>query len=263
VNDSSTRLAEETVWARLRRRKLVQWTVAYVAGAWGLLQGIAYMRDTFGWPAYIQQSATVLLLIGLPIFLVLAWYHGDRGQRRVTRAELAILTVLFLAGAGLFWYFQRTGEDAARAVAYPGEQASAASANDGSIAVLPFVNMSSDKEQEYFADGISEELLNLLAKIPDLRVIARTSSFSFKGKNVPIADIARALNVANVLEGSVRRSGDKLRITAQLIPHVGQFASLVADLRSGDERRICRAGRNREGCGRRTQGEASGRDVDF
>ena len=83
--------------------------------------------------------------------------------------------------------------------------------------MLPFVNMSADKEQEYFADGISEELLNLLAQVPELRVIARTSSFSFKGKDVDIAEIARRLNVANVLEGSVRKSGDKVRITAQLI----------------------------------------------
>ena len=83
--------------------------------------------------------------------------------------------------------------------------------------MLPFVNMSADKDQEYFADGISEELLNLLAQVPELRVIARTSSFSFKGKDVDIAEIARRLNVANVLEGSVRKSGDKLRITAQLV----------------------------------------------
>ena len=93
----------------------------------------------------------------------------------------------------------------------------AALATDASIAVLPFVNMSADKEQEYFADGISEELLNLLAQVPELRVIARTSSFSFKGKDVDIAEIARRLNVANVLEGSVRKSGDTLRITAQLV----------------------------------------------
>ncbi len=88
---------------------------------------------------------------------------------------------------------------------------------DRSVAVLPFVDMSAGKDQEYFADGISEELLNLLAKVPQLRVIARTSSFSFKGKEADIAEIAQKLKVANVLEGSVRKSGDKLRITAQLI----------------------------------------------
>jgi TolB-like protein len=83
--------------------------------------------------------------------------------------------------------------------------------------VLPFVNMSSDKEQEYFSDGLSEELLNLLAQVPELRVIARTSSFSFKGKQADVAEIAARLNVAHILEGSVRKSGDRLRITAQLI----------------------------------------------
>src|SRR5205085_484857 len=90
-------------------------------------------------------------------------------------------------------------------------------ADNNSIAVLPFVNMSDDKEQGYFSDGISEELLNLLTKIPQLKVAARTSSFSFKGKGVEIPEIARQLHVANVLEGSGRRSGDQLRITAQLV----------------------------------------------
>jgi TolB-like protein len=88
---------------------------------------------------------------------------------------------------------------------------------DKSIAVLPFVNMSSDPEQEYFSDGISEELLNLLAKIPDLRVISRSSAFSFKGKNFDSPTIAAQLNVAHILEGSVRKAGNQVRITAQLI----------------------------------------------
>ena len=86
-----------------------------------------------------------------------------------------------------------------------------------SIAVLPFVNMSDDTSNEYFSDGLSEELLNLLAKIPELRVVARTSSFSYKGKDVRIAQIGEELNVAHVLEGSVRRAGDQIRITVQLI----------------------------------------------
>ena len=88
---------------------------------------------------------------------------------------------------------------------------------DKSIAVLPFVNMSSDPEQEYFSDGISEELLNVLAKVPDLRVISRSSAFSFKGKNIAIPVVAEQLNVAHVLEGSVRKAGNRVRITAQLI----------------------------------------------
>jgi hypothetical protein len=81
---------------RLRRRKVVQWGVAYAAGPWGLVQGVAYMRDTFGWPHQIQQPATILVLIGMPIALVLAWCHGDRGQQRLSATELANFTLLLL-----------------------------------------------------------------------------------------------------------------------------------------------------------------------
>jgi TolB-like protein len=94
---------------------------------------------------------------------------------------------------------------------------SGAAVADKSIAVLPFVDMSQAKDQEFFSDGISEELLNLLAKVPQLQVAARTSSFSFKGKQIEIPEIARQLHVADVLEGSVRKNGDRVRITAQLI----------------------------------------------
>src|SRR5207244_2196465 len=104
-----------------------------------------------------------------------------------------------------------------RASPSPAAPSAVHSADQKSIAVLPFVNMSSDKEQDYFSDGLSEELLNQLARIPHLRVIARTSSFSFRGKEVDVATIAKALNVANVLEGSVRKSANTLRITAQLV----------------------------------------------
>jgi TolB-like protein len=216
VTDASTQPAEEGVWARLRRRKLVQWGIAYAAGSWGFLQGLAYVSTLLDWPVQIQKLTGLAFLIGLPIALVLAWYHGDRGQRQVTRNELAILILLFLLGGGIFWYFQRASETPT-VVDSPPPPGAAAVATDASIAVLPFVNMSPDKNQEYFADGISEELLNLLAQVPELRVIARTSSFSFKDKDVGIAEIARRLNVAHVLEGSVRTSGDKLRITAQLV----------------------------------------------
>ena len=123
--------------------------------------------------------------------------------------------MLFLLGGGTFWYVQRTSETAT--VATPPSPTAVAAATDRSIAVLPFVNMSADKEQEYFADGISEELLNLLAQMPELRVIARTSSFSFKGEKLDIAEIAKRLHVAHVLEGSVRKSGNTVRITAQLV----------------------------------------------
>jgi TolB-like protein/Flp pilus assembly protein TadD len=125
-------------------------------------------------------------------------------RTHVRWAEIAAALLLLGAiGVAGFYFLRR-----------PGQTSSVA---DSSIAVLPFVNMSEEKTNEYFSDGISEELLNLLAKIPQLKVAARTSSFSFKGKGVEIPEIARQLHVANVLEGSVRRSGDQLRITAQLI----------------------------------------------
>jgi len=135
---------------------------------------------------------------------------------------LGVGAIAVVAAVGIGWFATRGSSPggaqaagAAGAGAVP--PASVAAAPEKSIAVLPFVNMSSDKDQEFFSDGISEELLNLLAKIPELKVTARTSSFSFKGKNVEIPEIARQLGVAHVLEGSVRKSGDQVRITAQLI----------------------------------------------
>jgi TolB-like protein/tetratricopeptide (TPR) repeat protein len=214
VNDAPGERGHESPWDRLRRRKVVQWAVGYVAASWGLLQGLEYFIRTFAWPEQLQQLTTLALLIGLPIVLVLAWYHGDRGQQRITTPELGMLTLVLLFGGGVLWYFQRASETSTAMSPTP---TAAALPTDASIAVLPFVNMSADKDQQFFADGISEELLNLLAQVPGLRVIARTSSFSFKGKDAPIAEIARTLNVANVLEGSVRKSGDTLRITAQLV----------------------------------------------
>ena len=128
----------------------------------------------------------------------------------------ALLAAIALASVA-YVTTRNTSRPADRAAA-PGDASGAAQANqERSIAVLPFVNMSSDKEQEYFSDGISEELLNLLARVPQLKVAARTSSFSFKGKGVEIPEIARQLGVAHVLEGSVRKSGNQVRITAQLI----------------------------------------------
>ena len=126
-----------------------------------------------------------------------------RKRRSLGSIAALVLTAILLA-AGVYYFAQRTST---KDVAIP----------EKSIAVLPFVDMSAGKDQEYFSDGISEELLNLLAKIPQLQVTARTSSFSFKGKEVAIPEIARTLHVAHVLEGSVRKAGNSVRITAQLI----------------------------------------------
>ena len=215
MTDPATEGKSDSPWQRLSRRKVVQWGIAYAAGAWGLLQGLSYVVTTFHWPERLQQLTTLLLLIGLPIALTLAWYHGDRGEQRVTRTELAILTLLFLLGGGIFWRYQHASAPATDHASTAPEIGGISS--DHSIAVLPFVNMSPDNNQEFFADGISEELLNLLAKIPQLRVISRSSAFSFKGKDLDITEIARQLRVNYVLEGSVRKAGNQVRISAQLI----------------------------------------------
>jgi TolB-like protein/Flp pilus assembly protein TadD len=229
----------ESLWSRLHRRKVVQWGIAYAAGAWGLLQGLGYVTATFQWPPMLQQLATIGLAIGLPIVLVIAWYHGDRGQQRVSAVEFVIITLLFLVGGGIFWRYDRASDagtgEAVLATSPTGEQAAkgpdaaadqtppAASASANSIAVLPFVNMSGDPANEYFSDGISEEILNVLARTPELQVAARTSSFAFKGQQTEIAEIARALKVRMVLEGSVRKQDERVRITAQLIDSTSGF----------------------------------------
>jgi TolB-like protein len=211
----------DSAWTKLRRRKVVQWGIVYSAGAWGLLQGLEYVTSTFDWPRQIQQLATLGLLIGLPVVLVTAWYHGDQGRQRVSAAELIIITLLFLVGGGIFWRYDKASDvppPATASLEQPGVAASAITVvSDKSIAVLPFANMSGDPDNEYFSDGISEEILNVLAGTPELQVAARTSSFSFKGKPMEVPEIAAALNVHMVLEGSVRKQGDKVRITAQLI----------------------------------------------
>jgi len=205
----------EGAWTKLRRGKVVQWSIAYAAGAWAVLQVFGFAADSFGWPAVTKQLAMLGLAAGLPVAVVLAWYHGDRGQQRVTRSEFAIVTVLLLVGGGLvsWWGYVAEAPIAADASRAPATSV----ANDKSIAVLPFVNLSSDPEQEYFSDGMAEQVLDQLSRVPDLRVIARTSSFAFKNKEADVATIAQRLNVSHVLEGSVRKSGSRVRITAQLI----------------------------------------------
>jgi TolB-like protein/Tfp pilus assembly protein PilF len=221
VTDVPTGTAGESAWDKLRRRKVVQWGIVYAAGAWGLLQGLEYVTSTFEWPRQVQQLSTLALLVGLPVVLVTAWYHGDQGRQRVSATELIIITLLFLVGGGIFWRYDKASDAPSPATASLGPQGvtlgTAAVVSDRSIAVLPFVNMSGDPDNEYFSDGISEEILNVLAGTPELQVAARTSSFSFKDKPMEVPEIAAALNVRMVLEGSVRRQADTVRITAQLI----------------------------------------------
>jgi TolB-like protein len=221
VSDASEGESEST-WARLTRRKVAQWGIVYVAGAWGFLQGLEYLSGTYDWPRQIQQLVTLALLMGLPIVLVLAWYHGDRGHQRITIPELAILTLFLLLGGGAFWYYQHAsvgGNDAAPTTANTTETPPSSAVSDArpSVAVLPFADLSQAHDQEYLGDGLAEEILNQLAQVPALRLVGRTSSFSFKGKNEDLRNIGSKLGVAHLLEGSVRKDGDQLRITAQLV----------------------------------------------
>ena len=205
-------------WARLRRRKVAQWGLTYAAAAWTLLQVIQFFGDTYAWPAAVPRLSGVALPLGLPFVVVVAWFHGDRGNQRVSRLEAGTLIVLAaVSGIALWAFASRLDESDWTSPGSSPPTAGFVASDAASIAVLPFANLTADKSQDYFSDGMTEEVLNLLARLPQLRVIARTSSFSFKDKNVDIATIARTLNVANVLEGSVRRSGDTVRISVQLI----------------------------------------------
>jgi TolB-like protein len=208
------------VWDRIKHHKLVQWTLAYLAIAYTLLHGAEMLAGSLSWPHGWVRLFSLLLILGVPIVVTLAWYHGARGQQRASGTEVMIISILLAIGGTLLW----------RDTADVGHDKEATAQNDAkpllpevapphqkSIAVLPFADMSPANDQAYMSDGIAEEILNLLAQVPDLKVIARTSSFSFKDENVPVAEIARQLNVAYVLEGSVRKSGDQLRITTQLI----------------------------------------------
>jgi TolB-like protein len=198
--------------ARLKQRKLVQWALAYVAAAFAAIQVLDVVVQRFSWPESLERLLILVLMLGFFVTLVLAWYHGERGAQRVSGAELLILALLLAIGGGLMWRGSRSNAHApvvetARTEVVPGK----------SVAVLPFVNMSGDAKNDYFSDGITEEILDALTQLPNLKVAARTSAFAFKGKAEDLRKVGEALDVATVLEGSVQTSGDDVRITAQLI----------------------------------------------
>lgn len=195
----------------IKQRKLVQWAVAYMAIAWSVLQVVDVVGNNFHWPAWIARVATILLAAGFIAVLIVAWYHGEKGNQKFGAAEILLLVITVLMGAaGAFYVSRPDARDRS-------DNADAPGIEPGSVAVLAFANRSSNTQDEYFSDGISEEILNALARIPNLHVRARSSSFAFKNKNLPAPEIARQLRVQYVLDGSVQRSGDRVRISAQLI----------------------------------------------
>ena len=212
--------------AELKRRKVFKVGAAYLVVGWLVIEVAATILPQLNFPEWAPRLVTFLVLLGLPIAVVLAWVYEvtpdgikldakASGSKRVFAAA-AVLAILVLG------WFLHARVLPAPAIAAPSPAPSLVAnakprAAAESIAVLPFVNMSTDPENEFFSDGLSEEILNSLARIDGMQVVGRTSSFQFKGKNEDLRDIGEKLGVAHVLEGSVRREGNKARITAQLI----------------------------------------------
>ncbi len=209
----------------LRRRNVIRVAIAYAIVGWLLVEVASVVIPTLLLPDWTLRIVVLFVILGLPLALILAWAfeltpeglkkekNVDRSQsitrhtgRKLDRMIIALLVVTLAFVMVDNYVLDRSVMDEAPA-----------RAQGVSIAVLPFVNMSNDPDQEYFSDGISEELLNLLTKIPEFQVAGRTSSFSFKGQNQDLREIGQSLGVENILEGSVRKGTDRVRITAQLV----------------------------------------------
>jgi len=214
-----------SLFAELQRRNVIRVGIAYAIVGWILAQIAEFAFENFGAPDWVLKSVVVVLLLGLPLALFFAWAFEitpeglkreadvDRSQsitshtgRKLDRVIIGIL-VLTLAWFAFDKFYANSGP----------ESVPESTAYEKSIAVLPFIALSSGPDDEYFADGLTEEILNALTQLPELLVTARTSAFSFKGQDIPIQEIAAALGVNHIVEGSVRRSGERLRVTAQLI----------------------------------------------
>lgn len=231
--------------AELKRRSVLRVAAAYLVVAWLVIQVVETILPAFGFGDAAIRIVTLVAAIGLVPTVVLAWVFEitPEGIKRDSDLDPAVpadpraaksldrIILVLLALALAYFAFdkfvlapeigaQRAAQQAASqegAAATARSQTDIGALDEKSIAVLAFDDMSSDKDQAYLSDGLAEELLNLLAKIPELRVTSRQSAFSFKDKDLLLADVARQLNVAHILAGSVRKSGDRLRITAQLV----------------------------------------------
>jgi adenylate cyclase len=230
-----------SLFAELKRRNVVRVGAAYALIGWVIAQIAEFAFENFGAPDWALKSVVVLLLLGLPLALFFAWAFEltpegvkrekdvDRSQSITSRTgqklDRAIIGILLVALGWFAWdkFYVASDTDTS---SEPAVQTSTGdtlqenvldTASEKSVAVLPFVAMSSGPDDEYFADGLTEEILNSLAQLPELLVTARTSAFSFKGQDIPVQEIAAALGVRHIVEGSVRKSGERLRVTAQLI----------------------------------------------
>ena len=209
-------------FAELKRRNVIRVAAAYTVVAWVIAQVLDLAADNFGAPPWVMQFALVGLVAGLPVTVLLSWVFELTPDGVVKSTDVPVsssitpktgqrlnrLTVGALVLALTFIAWDKLG---------PTADDSAVPARQKSVAVLPFADLSQDQDQEWFADGLTEEILNSLTRLPQLLVTARTSSFEFKNTNTDIGEIARRLGVEHVVEGSVRKIGDDLRVTAQLI----------------------------------------------
>ncbi|GAA0853935.1 tetratricopeptide repeat protein [Aliiglaciecola litoralis] len=219
----------------LKRRNVFRVGLAYLISAWVVAQVASLVFDSIKAPDWVMQALLLLLALGFIVAVIISWAYEltpegikkeqdvlhDESITNITAKKLDVITLAAAIAVLALIVWQHLYPAANTAPSLVNSTPSSNSQNDKSnplsIAVLPFSNMSNDAANEYFSDGISEEILNVLARTPELQVAARTSSFSFKGKAIDVTDIAQALNVRMVLEGSVRKQGDKVRITAQLI----------------------------------------------
>jgi adenylate cyclase len=210
------------LWRRLKEHRIAQWAIGYVAVAYGIQHAVVLTTESLDWPHIVTRVSMLLLALGLPFAMTFAWYHGERVNRRISGPELTIISILLVIGSFLFYVFVRPSEQAETQSSATTQKAASAismSAPSGavSVAVLPFLNLSGDPKQEFFSDGMTEEITSALAKVKGLNVVARTSAFQFKGTNRDVRAIGQALGATDLIEGSVRQDGNQVRITAQLI----------------------------------------------
>ena len=236
MSDDSSRFSR--LIRELRRRRVYRTAALYIIGAWVVIEAAELTFSTFRFPDWSLRGLFVAALLGFPVALIFGWMFEitDRGIVRTAREThtdpddldlrlrskdyvilAALVVVLMAITGGVFINVPQQVEDTAVTTPIENIAANLAQAPKNSIAVLPFVNMSDDKANEYFSDGMTEEILDDLAKLESLHVAARTSSFFFKDKQYTIDQVGDLLGVRYALEGSVRKSGDQVRITAQLI----------------------------------------------
>jgi TolB-like protein len=221
-------------FAELKRRNVIRVAGVYIVVGWILVQVATALEESLGLPSWFDGTIVALLLIGLPVALIFAWAFEltpegvvrteavpagesittETGRKLDFALSIAIVALIIV----IVWQLSSRPEPAATTAVV--EEQGSEMPNDASVAVLPFADMSAAGDQEYFSDGLTEEILNLLVRADQIDVVARTSSFQFKGTTLGIPEIAAELNVRHIVEGSVRKAGDTIRVTAQLIDAV-------------------------------------------